>query len=836
MIDTLSRWFSNLSIARKLALGFGVGLLSVALVVSVVYVQMRRVAAVNEELVTKWLPSVQYISAMLTAIIEIRTKEYKFILAASAGESVSDEERRAFSIELDQTIERYKTYERLYILLIASPKEQEVYNTLKPQVEQYIRLNLELRGILSRNDVDKARKFLFGPSLAAVSPLRMYLEALVTINTQGAQLAARRIETETTRFFFLLFVVFVFTTAALGTLGIWTFRVIVQPLRRLQSAALKVASGDTSHLVEVSSYDEVGSLTLSFNTMVRGIRAAMMERDMNNEQLSMVNQRLESELRYRLELEREMLDARNAAEAANRAKSEFLANMSHEIRTPMNAILGFSQLLKEQVADTKHQFYLDAIASSGRGLLRIINDILDISKIEAGKLELQYSSVNPRLLFREVLDVMTFKMQEKGLRSESFIDPRLPEWLALDEVRLRQVMLNLVGNAVKFTQKGSITVSVKSLQADSDNSTVDLRIEVIDTGIGIASDQLQVIFEPFRQQAGQNTEQYGGTGLGLAICQRLVAMMNGELSVESTLGAGSRFIVTLRGVHVAAAAPAALAEQGQVYVQFSPATVLIVDDVTLNRQLVKDFLRRSALRLLEAEHGAEAVDVARHERPDVIIMDIKMPVMDGFEALATLRGDERTNGITVIALTASVMQSDTEKMMQAGFNAVLHKPIVKDELLDALCRFLPHTNTERAASEQDNKRSADESNSNADVSATVSAASSAATKNTTNTAGVYNLSGLLAALNGEFMLQWNGFRRSLLMNKVEKFALALLSLAREHRAVEVEGFAQTLLHQKRLYDVNALQKTLAEYPVLIERLEHLNKQSVDGSQEQSDAA
>jgi signal transduction histidine kinase len=328
--------------------------------------------------------------------------------------------------------------------------------------------------------------------------------------------------------------------------------------------------------------------------------------------------------------------AKEAADSANAAKSEFLANMSHEIRTPMNAILGFSELLRTQMAASKERNYLDAISSSGRTLLALINDILDLSKIEAGKLELQYEPVNVPRLIDEIQKLFSVKAGEKGLQVLVEVDPALPRGLMLDEIRLRQVLFNVVGNAIKFTEKGEVKVKAVAEKSEirdpksdvePDETRIDLILEVSDSGIGIPKDQQERIFGAFSQVAGQSTRKFGGTGLGLTITRRLVEMMHGTVTVESEPGRGSTFRFLFPGVEITE-----LAEADAVFVggdgdfkQFAPATVLVADDVALNRQLVAGYLEGTGHKLMTATNGAEALAAAEEHLPDVILMDMRMP-------------------------------------------------------------------------------------------------------------------------------------------------------------------------------------------------------------------
>ncbi len=385
--------------------------------------------------------------------------------------------------------------------------------------------------------------------------------------------------------------------------------------------------------------------------------------------------------------------AKEAAEAANRTKSEFLANMSHEIRTPLNAVMGFSELLSPLVSDKRQISYLDSIKTAGKSLLTLINDILDLSKIEAGMMKIEYAAVNPRVIFDEIEKIFRMAIAEKDLQFTIDIDEELPAALMLDETRLRQVLVNLVGNAVKFTAKGWIRLSAGTIYKTDDRSEIDLILSVRDTGVGIPKEDQEHIFESFKQRQGQSTRKYGGTGLGLTISKRLVEIMNGEIAITSAFGEGTTFEVTFRNVDVAATETAAMEERSFDinHISFANAKILVVDDVESNRDLLKEMLASVDFEVATAENGEEAILLADEFRPDAIIMDIRMPVMDGVEATKHLKRNAKTRDINVIALTASANLTQREELMRIGLDGYLVKPIRSGELLGELSRFLDYT-------------------------------------------------------------------------------------------------------------------------------------------------
>ena len=406
--------------------------------------------------------------------------------------------------------------------------------------------------------------------------------------------------------------------------------------------------------------------------------------------LESLNDNLKNEIQHGKKIEAQLKEAKDKAEKMSLAKGEFLANMSHEIRTPMNGVIGTLQLLEDTKLDVEQKEFIETAHKSADALLAILNDILDISKIEAGKLSFENIAFDLRPILKDIVVLHSLKSEQQGVSLVQEIDDSLPETLMGDPTRIRQIIVNLVSNALKFTRQGEVKVSVDVVKNKTDS--VDLKITVSDTGIGIPKTALETLFNAFTQADGSTTRKYGGTGLGLAIVSQLVEMMDGTLGVESEEGSGSSFwfIANFRCTdEVPEAVEKSVSEDEALQLN---AKVLLVEDNPINQMVAMKMLQKVGLKAVLANNGVEALDILQEQSFDLVLMDCQMPEMDGFDATREIRKlDIKTlyeQPLPVIAMTANVMSGDRERCLEVGMDDYIGKPVQRDHLNAVLRKWL----------------------------------------------------------------------------------------------------------------------------------------------------
>ena len=498
---------------------------------------------------------------------------------------------------------------------------------------------------------------------------------------------------------------------------------------------------------------------------------------------------------------RELLEEKLHAEQSVREKSAFLANMSHEIRSPMNAILGFSELLEPDGLTPKQAQYVRAIRDSGAALLHLINDILDLSKLEAGKLELHPDPTDMRDSCQFLRTVFGQQAVTKSLQLQFELSPNLPRALLLDRLRLRQVLVNLLSNAVKFTERGRVKTRV-SWESQEDGRSGTLLIDIEDTGIGIPAEELEEVFRPFVQVEARQTAENEGTGIGLTIVKRLTELMGGSVVVESHVGRGTVFHLRFPNVPVSGRLPVGdHAEPGGAvdFNDFAPATLLVVDDNATNRAYMTGIFERTHHHVLLANNGQEALASLEKSKPDVVLLDIRMPVMDGRTTLAEIRKQASLMSLPVIAVTASSKVGE-EMELQSQFSSYIRKPFSRQTLFLALAQFLQRASPGSELEGQNLGQSL--------KSVPIPSPDQAA-----------EWQELALELRRREAAEWPRLRDSLAVNETRAFAHNLFTLGQAAHCAPLTTYAAALTTFADAYAIGQMEGHLAAFPKLVESIE-----------------
>ena len=506
----------------------------------------------------------------------------------------------------------------------------------------------------------------------------------------------------------------------------------------------------------------------------------------------------------RKQAEEELREAKNMAETANHAKSEFLASMSHEIRTPLTAILGFSEILEEKFTDGENRKMTHSITAASQQLLALINDILDLSKIEAGKMPIYPHPTNMERMLEETRSLFAEKAHEKGLAFELEVSEKLPENLILDEVRIKQILFNLLSNSVKFTSKGEVRIEI-GFEQDADNNGL-LTLTVEDTGEGIDKDKLEYIFEEFSQLTPHIVKKQQGTGLGLAIVHRLTKKMGGTITVDSTKGKGSRFVIRFPGLSVPdESSPQPRSADKPTKLSFKGARVMVVDDVPSNLEVAAVLLQSLGVEAITVSSGREALDQIDQENPQLILLDTRMPDMTGDEVIREIRNNSRWDHIPVVSYSAT-RPGDTDMHAASLYDNHLLKPLTGKKLSGILKEHLG--NAPQTPIPQREKEKTDPFTEPGPFTEE----------------GQQKLSEVLKIVEEEFLPRWQNLKDQLVLFKIEAFAGDLRQLARKHGLSGLERYAHELGNYVDTLDLEAIEKHIHAFPEWVDNLKsHLNK-------------
>lgn len=519
------------------------------------------------------------------------------------------------------------------------------------------------------------------------------------------------------------------------------------------------------------------------------------------------NKKIDEQKSLNIELEKrvvertaEIEEARKVAEKATRTKSIFLANMSHELRTPLNAVIGFSALLNEDDLNPEKKHIISSIKNAGKNLSILINDLLDFSKIEAGEMSIKYTPVNISIVLFEIKHIFSLRIKEKNLSFLLEIDPHIPERLMLDETRFRQILINLIGNSVKFTNSGFIKVKLKNLGYKEQSHSITLELTVKDSGIGISQKEKDKIFNLFWQSEDAFKNKPNGTGLGLSITENFVKLMNGDISIESNINEGSTFKITFHDVNI----PENLRDHSESIesdllenISFKGIRALIVDDNNNNRNLLKEIMDQIKIDTDDAANGRDAIELAESFNPDIIFMDVQMPVMDGIAASMKIKSNPVTRHIPIVAVTASILGDfyDRENKKVNYFSAYISKPYSMKNITEVLKKLLSvDTFSIKSGSINIKDFYGNEKIINRDV------------------------------LMKELQIleeQWRGLKPTGRMSILENFGKNLEDIGKRYNAYVLTAYAENFLTSVGLFDLPNLEIELARFPKIIEKLKHI---------------
>lgn len=508
-------------------------------------------------------------------------------------------------------------------------------------------------------------------------------------------------------------------------------------------------------------------------------------------------------IKLRIQLENNLIIEKQKAETANLAKSEFLANMSHEIRTPINAILGFSEALQLKLQDSEERNMVEYILNSGNLLMGLLNDILDLSKIESGQLEMVAKPVDLKTIFNETIELFGGSTKDKSIPITIHTPDDFPKVIFIDDIRIKQVIFNLIGNAVKFTHTGNIKIISSFKKIDNKYGT--LIISVADTGIGIAKEQQQKIFDAFKQFNSDPMRINKGVGLGLSISKRLIEKMKGEISVESTIGVGSTFTITVPDLSYSENLRDEKVMSSESIVNkevfFNKGTVLVADDVFLNTELVRKLLNPIGIEVYTADCGDLAIQMLETITPDLILLDMRMPGLSGYEVAKMIKNNPKTKHIPIIAFTASVFSSD--KIMQSGdFEGYLFKPVKRAELINLLNKFIPETQTVSATQNQEKAQINIPSKHEEEIQIPVPNHIS------------FDL------IREELMEEWEEINKAFVIFKIEIFAKKINTIGITYSLNQLYEYSETLLENIEKFDFDKIKQNIYSFPDVINEIQH----------------